>query len=245
MNSIEERLNEQYRAMNARAEALTDRQLEQLKIYFENLTEWNKVMNLTTITEEEDVYVKHFLDSLSLVCCESIPLDQIKTVIDVGTGAGFPGMVLAIAHPEWKVTLLDSLNKRITFLEDTAAKLGLSNVTAIHARAEEGARRKDLREGFDLAVARAVANLATLSEYCIPFVRIGGYFASYKSGTAEEEIMEAENAVKKLGGKIEEKKFFTLGSTEFERCIAVIRKEKSTPKQYPRKAGTPGKDPLR
>ena len=170
---------------------LEEEQLRQLRVFFENLTEWNKVMNLTAITEEEDVYVKHFLDSLSILeVMDRAELGKYRKVIDVGTGAGFPGLVLAIAFPELQVTLMDSLNKRISFLNDTIQKTGISNVVTIHARAEELAHDKNHREKYGMAVSRAVANLATLCEYDLPFIKTGGIFVAYKSEKAAEELGE-------------------------------------------------------
>ena len=168
-----------------------------------------------------------------------------SSLIDVGTGAGFPGLVLKIAFPGCRVTLLDSLNKRIQFLNAVIKELGLTDVEAIHGRAEDLARQGELRESFDLCVSRAVANLATLSEYCLPFVKKGGFFISYKSEKISEEMAEAENAIVLLGGKAEEKKEFLLPDSDIYRCLFVIKKVRETPKKYPRKAGLPGKEPLR
>ena len=177
------------RRLSAMGLALTEDQLAGFRTYYENLTEWNRVMNLTAITGEEDVYTKHFLDCLSLVRIVSRETLRGKRMIDVGTGAGFPGLVLAIAFPEMEVVLMDSLNKRIRFLDDTVEKLGLSNVRTIHARAEELARDKRHRETYDLCCSRAVASAAVLSEYCLPFIRKGGLFAAYKSEKAEQELI--------------------------------------------------------
>ncbi len=232
---------------------LTDTQLEQLRIFEENLIEWNRVMNLTAITEPDQIYGKHFLDSMTMVRIEQeagIPKTPDKKkpfrIIDVGTGAGFPGLVLAILYPDLSVTLMDSLNKRISFLTDTAEKAKITNVTCIHARAEELARNKEHREQYDLAVSRAVANLSTLSEYCLPFVKVGGTFVAYKSEKIEEELPAGEKALKILGGKIAKKDDFTIteGGEEVRRSLVLVKKEKQTPKAYPRKAGTPAKEPL-
>ena len=178
---------------------LSERQYQQFNNYFELLIEWNKVMNLTGITEYEEVNEKHFVDSLSIV--KAVDIGSIETVMDVGTGAGFPGIPLKIAFPHLKVTLLDSLNKRIKFLDTVISELKLEDIHTIHGRAEDYARKEEYRENFDLVVSRAVANLSTLSEYCLPYVKIGGLFIPYKSGEIEEEVKNAETALKILGGK--------------------------------------------
>ena len=223
---------------------LSERQMEQFYRYYEMLTEWNKVMNLTAITEMEEVVTKHFVDSLSLG--EAVPdlAGHGWRVMDVGTGAGFPGIPLKIAYPELKITLLDSLNKRIKFLDAVAEELQLEGVETIHGRAEDFGRDRKYREQYDLCVSRAVANLATLSEYCLPFVKTGGRFISYKSGNVKEELKGAEQALQLLGGKPEETQFFTLSGTDMERSLVCIKKIKPTPKKYPRKAGIPAREPL-
>lgn len=222
------------------------KQLEQLLIYYEMLVEWNEKMNLTAITEYEEVMKKHFVDSLSLVKAYDMGKDEFPacSLIDVGTGAGFPGMVLKIAFPEWKVTLLDSLNKRIQFLDAVIQRLELTEIRAVHGRAEDYAKEEAYREKYDLCVSRAVANLATLSEYCLPFVKEGGLFISYKSGQTEGEVKTAEQAIRILGGRIKERKEFMLPDTDISRTLIVIKKEKPTPKKYPRKAGLPSKQPI-
>lgn len=222
---------------------LSAQQLEQLHQYYENLVRWNAVMNLTAITEEADVYEKHFLDSLSIseVLKDS---SAVRRVIDVGTGAGFPGLVLAIAFPAWQVTLMDSLNKRIRFLEDTAALLKLENVRCIHARAEELGRDRKEREQYDLSVSRAVANLSVLSEYCLPFVKPGGSFIAYKSEKAQEEIDALGRAAEILGAGRPQMREFVLPGTDYHRALVILPKKKSTPPRYPRKAGLPAKEPL-
>lgn len=243
MNETEEKFTLQLQAL-CPAITLGERQIEQLRLFWQNLTEWNQVMNLTAITEEAAVYEKHFLDSLSLFRMVKPAQLKGKKLIDVGTGAGFPGLVLAIAVPELEVVLMDSLNKRIRFLADTVEKLGLSNVKTIHARAEELARDKSCREQFDYVVSRAVANLSTLCEYDLPFVRTGGTFVAYKSEKAEEELQNAGKAISVLGGKVETVDSFQLPGTDYERCLIVIRKSRPSPGKYPRKAGTPSKEPI-
>ncbi|BCN33021.1 16S rRNA (guanine(527)-N(7))-methyltransferase RsmG [Anaeromicropila herbilytica] len=222
---------------------LTDKQISQLIEYYEILVERNKVMNLTAITDYEEVVTKHFIDSLSLVNAYDITKEM--KVIDLGTGAGFPGIPLKIAFPNLEIVLVDSLNKRINFLNEVIEKLGLVNITAIHARAEELGRNKEHREKYDICVSRAVANLATLSEYCIPFVKINGAFISYKSGKMEEELESSKNAVQRLGGEVDRVYNFTLPETDMERSLIVIKKVKSTLNTYPRTAGKPSKEPIR
>jgi len=219
---------------------LTDKQIEQFLKYYEMLIEKNKVMNLTAITEYDEVIEKHFLDSISL--CQVYDLSKPVKILDMGTGAGFPGVPLKIAFPEVEITLADSLNKRIKFLDEVVAELGLEKVTTIHARAEELARNKEHRENYDLVVSRAVANLSTLGEYCIPFVKMGGNFISYKSGEIEDEVNAARKAIKILGGEI--KDIYKFDLSDQKRSFVTIEKIKTTPKTYPRKAGTPSKEPL-
>ena len=208
--------------------------------YAKELVSYNEKVNLTAITEPDDIVIKHFADSLAFFKYSGI--GKGNSVADVGTGAGFPGVPLKIAFPEVEITLADSLNKRIKFLDEVVAELGLEKVTTIHARAEELARNKEHRESYDLVVSRAVANLSTLGEYCIPFVKMGGNFISYKSGEVEEEVNAAEKAIKILGGQIKDVYKFDL--SDQKRSFVTIEKIKTTPKTYPRKAGTPSKDPL-
>ena len=236
--------------------SLTEKQIEQFLTYYEMLVEWNEVMNLTAITEYDEVMKKHFIDSISLI--KAYDVSKKVTVIDVGTGAGFPGLALKIAYPELQVTLLDSLNKRIQFLNAVIEKLGLKGVNTIHGRAEDfskpvsggkgAGKAKDsdtfLREKYDLCVSRAVANLSTLSEYCLPFVKVGGQFISYKSEKITEEMAAAENAIRLLGGKVKNQIEFKLPDSDIYRNLFVIEKVKDTPKKFPRKAGLPAKEPL-
>ena len=222
--------------------SLTDKQIEQFLIYYELLTQCNYFMNLTAITEYEDVLKKHFVDSVSLI--QAVDVRKELTLIDVGTGAGFPGLALKIAYPELKVTLLDSLQKRIQFLDAVIEKLGLEGIETIHGRAEDFAKPQKLRESFDLCVSRAVANLSTLSEYCLPFVKVGGYFIPYKSEKIAQEKEEAEKALELLGGKFERQVEFMLPSSDIYRNLFVIKKVKETPKKFPRKAGLPAKEPI-
>ena len=223
---------------------LSDGQIRQFLRYYEMLVEWNQVMNLTAITEMTEVVTKHFVDSLSLKKAVSDLEDKPRKIMDVGTGAGFPGIPLKIAFPRLEITLLDSLNKRIRFLDAVIEKLELKCIKAVHGRAEDYGRDGKYREQYDLCVSRAVANLSTLSEYCLPFVKTGGYFIPYKSGKVEEELAAASGAVKKLGSEVERTEDFLLPNGD-ERTLVVIRKNKVLEKRYPRKAGLPGKDPLK
>jgi 16S rRNA (guanine527-N7)-methyltransferase len=222
---------------------LSEKQLEQFRRYYEMLVEKNKVMNLTAITEWDEVIDKHFIDSISLI--KACDLSGEKYILDLGCGAGFPGIPLKIAFPNLKIVLLDSLNKRILFLQEVIEALGLEKVEALHGRAEDYARKAEYREQFDYCVSRAVANLTTLSEYCIPYVKEGGSFISYKSGKVKEELKEVKKALFLLGGNVEDTITFELPETDMERIFVKIKKEKKTPKKYPRKAGLPGKEPLK
>lgn len=224
---------------------LNDNQINQFYEYFELLVEWNKVMNLTAITEMDEVITKHFVDSLSLIKGVLNLEEKSYKIIDVGTGAGFPGIPLKIAFPQLNIVLMDSLNKRVGFLNEVINQLSLKQITAIHGRAEDLGRDVLHREKYDLCVSRAVANLSTLSEYCMPFVKKGGRFIPYKSGKIEEELNGAKHAVFLLGGKIEEVKVFLLPGTEVERSLVIINKNESISKKYPRKAGLPSKEPLK
>lgn len=222
---------------------LNKEQICQFEQYYEMLIQKNEVMNLTAITEFEDVVQKHFVDS-AMISRVLIPSSG-EYWLDLGTGAGFPGIPLKIIYPELHIMLLDSLNKRVKFLEEVIEKLNLKGITAVHGRAEEMARKEEYREKFDCCVSRAVANLASLSEYCLPFVKTGGYFIPYKSEKAQEEVKQAEKAIQILGGTVEKQDEFMLPETDIHRCLICIKKQKPTPKKYPRKAGTPTKEPIK
>ena len=231
---------------------LSKEQSEHFLKYYELMVEWNSFMNLTAITDFDEVCKKHFIDSLSLIKAKKeisdflnldIEKDEIS-IIDVGTGAGFPGIPLKIAFPKLHVTLLDSLNKRVKFLNEVINQLGLQNIDAIHGRAEDFAKNENYRNAFDICVSRAVANMSTLSEYCLPFVKIGGLFIPFKSEKTTKELVNANNALKILGGKVTSQIDFTLPESDYYRNLVIIQKEKDTPKKYPRKAGLPSKEPL-
>ena len=222
---------------------LTDEQIGQFMTYYELLVEWNSFMNLTAITEFNEVMKKHFVDSVSLIRAIADLGEKEYSLIDVGTGAGFPGIPLKIVFPKLKIVLLDSLNKRVSFLNEVISKLDLKDIQAIHGRAEDMAK-KEYRENFDLCVSRAVANLATLSEYCLPFVKTGGFFVSYKSEKITEEYENAGEAIKVLGGKYIKQVEFTLPSSDIYRNLFMIQKIKNTPGKFPRKAGLPSKEPI-
>ena len=220
---------------------LTDFQLSQFEKYYEMLVEWNEKINLTAICDPEGVAIKHFADSLAFFNYIDVP--ENSSVIDVGTGAGFPGLVLKIARPDINLTLLDSLNKRLIFLNKVLSKLGLS-AQIIHSRAEDGAKEKNLRESFDFSTSRAVAQLNVLSEYCLPYVKNGGKFIALKGPDAENEIISAESAIKTLGGKVSETFSFSLPKNGGNRSIVMIKKIKVTPDKYPRNSGKIKSKPL-
>lgn len=271
-------------SLNAIGISINDSQKEQFDNYYNLLVEWNSFMNLTGITEYDEVCLKHYVDSLVYKYSFTLEFDEIISsinkngliglynklgididseefkniiknmsdffnnsisIIDVGTGAGFPGLPIKIAFPNNEVVLLDSLNKRIKFLNEVINQIGVSGVSAVHARAEEAARNKDYREKFDCCVSRAVANLATLVEYDLPFVKKGGYFVAYKSGNIEEELLESNKAITLMGGKIRFIYKFMLPDSDIERSLVYIEKVKNTPNKYPRKAGLPGKEPIK
>ncbi len=210
--------------------------------YYELLVEWNEKINLTAITQEDDVAVKHFLDSLN--AAKGIVEDGMS-VIDVGTGAGFPGLPVKIANPGISLTLVDSLNKRIGFLNEVISSLGLKDVETVHSRAEDLGINKDYREKYDVCVSRAVANLTTLCELCLPFVKVGGLFVSLKGPKAEEEAEEAKRAIELLGGRLTDIKSYDLSDTDLNHNIVIIKKISHTPTKYPRKAPKPSKEPLK
>lgn len=219
-----------------------DLQCEQLNNFHKILCEWNEFMNLTGITEYNEVVIKHFVDSLAVNCVYSFK--KTDRVVDIGTGAGFPGIPLKIMYPDTRFTLLDSLNKRIKFLDEVIRINSLDGIETLHGRAEDYARDKNYREAFDVCVSRAVANLSTLSEYCLPYVKVGGVFISYKAGQLDEELKASERAIKLLGGEIKEVHKLTLPDTDIDRTFVVIKKTVATSRKYPRKAGLPSKEPL-
>lgn len=222
---------------------LYEKQISQFMTYYDLLVEWNSFMNLTAITEFNEVIDKHFIDSLAI--CEYVDFKNGDSLIDIGTGAGFPGIPLKIVFPELRITLLDSLNKRIKFLDTVIESLGLENVETIHGRAEDFAKQQSYREKYDFVISRAVANLATLSELCIPFAKEDKYFISYKAEKCNEELEDAKKAISILGGKVEKQIEYKLPDTDMNRNLLLIKKVKSTPKKYPRKAGTPAKEPIK
>ncbi len=234
---------------------LSEKQIQQFVVYYEMLIARNESVNLTAITDFEEVCKKHFIDSLSLVkvtdlsgCKRETDIScgqQGLTLIDIGTGAGFPGIPLKIAFPDLRVTLLDSLNKRVDFLNEVISELGLKEIEAIHGRAEDYARPGQLREQYDLCVSRAVANLSVLTEYCLPYVKVGGSFVAYKSEKAAEEMEEAENAISILGGGPAEQISFMLPDSDIGRSLVTIAKVNTTPAKYPRKAGTASRKPIK
>ena len=221
---------------------LSEVQQQQFAALYDLYTDWNSKINVISRKDITNLYEHHVLHSLGIA--KVMQFRPETTVMDLGTGGGFPGIPLKIAFPELKITLLDSLNKRVNFLNEVIEMLGLKDVTALHGRAEDYAKQKEHREKYDFCVSRAVANLSTLSEYCIPFVKEGGSFISYKSGKIDEELAQAENAVKILGGKVQDVVKFPLMDTDMDRSFVVIKKMKPTAKKYPRKAGLPAKEPL-
>lgn len=221
---------------------LTDYQLQQFDTYFHTLVEWNEKINLTALTDKEDVYLKHFYDSISASFFYDFKKDI--TLCDVGAGAGFPSIPLKICFPHIKITIVDSLKKRITFLQELAAKLGLDNVSFYHSRAEDFGASKDFREKYDVVTARAVARMSVLSELCMPLAKVNGVFIAMKGAKADEELVVSKKAIKLFGGEIDQVETFSLPQENSERSIVIIKKSKKTPKKYPRKAGTPNKNPI-
>lgn len=221
---------------------LNDQQLEQFQLYYDMLIEWNEKMNLTAIVEKEEVYLKHFFDSITLSFF--FDLKNVQSLCDVGAGAGFPSLPLKICFPHLNITIVDSLKKRITFLESLVAKLNLSNIHLVHSRAEDFGQNKSYRESFDLVTARAVAKLVVLNEYCLPLTKVGGSFIALKGPQIETELAEAEKSLKILGGTLRKHYKFQLPIEDSERSIIIIDKVHPTKKKYPRKPGLPAKNPL-
>ena len=238
MSPLEELLCESCRKIGVE---LNQAQLKQFMTYKDMLVEWNEKMNLTAITDDREIILKHFVDCLAL--CSGADMSG-KKIIDVGTGAGFPGVPVKIACPDIDITLLDSLNKRITFLNELTKALELEKTDCVHMRAEDGGNDKGLRESFDMCISRAVANLAVLCEYCLPFVRVGGMFISMQGPDVSQAISEAEKAIKVLGGEISEIKKVSIPETDINHSLIIIKKIRSTPSKYPRKAGKVKKEPI-
>lgn len=217
------------------------RQVERFYRYMQLLLEWNQKINLTTLTEEDDIVLKHFVDSLTVLKY----IENNKTIVDVGTGAGFPGIPIALMNKNNKITLVDSLNKRINFLNEVKREIDIENIETVHSRAEDFGQNKEYREKFDISISRAVANLSTLVEYLIPLVKVGGRIICMKGSDVEEEINNAKFAIKELGGEIKEVNEFCLPKTDMKRNIIIVEKIKNTPSRYPRKAGMPSRQPLK
>ena len=237
-NDFKNKMIELARMIN---DELTEDQLENFFKYMNLLLEWNEKINLTAITDVDDIILKHFIDSMTVLKY----IEKDKSIIDVGTGAGFPGIPIAIMREDVKITLLDSLNKRINYLNEVCSELKINNIETIHGRAEEAGQNKKYREKYDIAVSRAVANMTTLSEYLIPFVKVGGICICMKGSEIDHELEQAKFAIKELGGKIEKVEKFNLPDSDIERNIVIIKKIKTTPNKYPRKAGMPSKMPIR
>lgn len=237
-NDFKNKMIELARMIN---DELTEDQVENFFKYMNLLLEWNEKINLTAITDVDDIILKHFIDSMTVLKY----IEKDKSIIDVGTGAGFPGIPIAIMREDVKITLLDSLNKRINFLNEVCSELKINNIETIHGRAEEAGQNKQYREKYDIAVSRAVANMTTLSEYLIPFVKVGGICICMKGSEIDHELEQAKFAIKELGGKIEKVEKFNLPDSDIERNIVIIKKIKPTPNRYPRKAGMPSKMPIR
>ena len=242
MDINEMKLERFQNGLSALGIAFSEEILNQFTIFYQMMVERNKVVNLTAITEWDEVVEKHYLDSVSLA--RSMELHKKMRMLDIGTGAGFPGIPLKILFPELDILLMDSLNKRVRFLDEVIHQLGLDGIAAVHGRAEDMAQKSEYREQFHLCVSRAVANLASLCEYCIPFLKVGGTFVSYKSGDVENEVTQAKKAISVLGGKIVNIEKFIITGTRLSRSFVIIEKVKHTPRPYPRKAGIPSRNPL-
>jgi len=221
---------------------ITDKIVNKFQKYMELVLAWNEKVNLTAVTERDEFIKKHFIDSI--LCADFDELKNANTIIDVGTGAGFPGVPLALIFPEKQFLLIDSLNKRMKILEEMLSEIEVSNVSVLHTRAEDLAHKKEYRETFDICVSRAVANLAVLSEYCLPFINLGGFFISYKGPSALEELAQADKAIKLLGGEVKDIVKKELEDFDLDHNMVIIKKERHTPNKYPRKAGIPAKEPL-
>lgn len=221
---------------------LNESQLLQFIKYKDLLLDWNKKVNLTSITDEKEIILKHFVDSISVSC--GIDIKAGTSIIDVGTGAGFPGVPIKIVFPETNITLLDSVNKKLLFIESLINELGLKDIRCVHSRAEDGGNNVKFREMYDMCISRAVANLTVLSEYCLPFVKVGGVFISLKGPEVDEEIEVSKQAVKILGGEIEEVKKIEIPYTDIKHTLIIVKKVRQTPLQYPRKAGKASKNPI-
>lgn len=230
------------KALSKHGIELDEKQINQFKLYYEELIEWNEKVNLTAITEKKEVYLKHFYDSIALSFYMDI--EKIQSICDVGAGAGFPSIPLKICYPHLEITIVDSLKKRITFLQTLITEIGLDKVHLVHARAEDFGQQKNYRESFDLVTARAVAKMAVLSEYCLPLCKVGGTFVAMKGSSVEEELNEGDRAIKLLGGQLKESYKFHLPVENSERSIVIINKINPTKKKYPRKAGLPAKEPI-
>lgn len=239
MDAIQEQFIER---LSQQGIQLSGEQLEQFEIYYKELVEWNEKMNLTAITDREQVYLKHFYDSLTLP--GYLDLTRVETMADIGAGAGFPSVPIKIVYPHLKLTIIDSLNKRIGFLQHLIQQLGLEQVICIHGRAEEAGRNPNLRDRFDLVTARAVARLNVLNELCLPFAKVGGIFAAMKGAQSAEELEEAKASIRLLQAQLVCVHTFELPVELAERNIVVLAKQASTPAKYPRKPGTPAKEPL-
>ncbi|MGX4598055.1 16S rRNA (guanine(527)-N(7))-methyltransferase RsmG [Faecalimicrobium sp. JNUCC 81] len=222
---------------------VNDKMLDNFKIYRDILADWNQHMNLTGIVEEKEVYIKHFLDSISAV--KNGYIKNGMSLIDVGTGAGFPGLPLRICLENLEVTLLDSLNKRINFLQEVSKSVGIDNIEYIHGRAEDFGKSEEYREKYDIATARAVAGLPVLMEFCIPFIKVGGHFVCLKGPNANLELEESKSAMEVLGVEFIEKIDVKLPESDLNHNILVFKKVKNTPEKYPRKAGKPSKNPIK